>query len=94
LCLPGLTQTQRRWVQKLRAKKIQEKAREAKRDRWFNQEMPMKKSGKTWKEKRIEREEKGEDSGEDHDLQGREDPPCAEINMVLDLPKNSICRRT
>jgi hypothetical protein len=44
-------------------------------------------SGKTWKEKRIEREEKVEDSGNDRGLQGREGLPCAEINMVFELPK-------
>jgi hypothetical protein len=32
----------------------------------------MKESVKTWKEKRIEKEEKGEDSGGDSDSQGRE----------------------
>jgi hypothetical protein len=86
-CPPGLTRTQRRQVQKLRAKEIQEKAQEEERNRWFNQERPMKRSGKTWKEKRIEREEKGEGSGEDCDLQGREGLPCTEINMVFELPK-------
>jgi hypothetical protein len=45
----------------------------------------MKKSTKAWKEKRIEKEEKGEDSRNDHDLQGRRDPPCVEVNMVFEL---------
>jgi hypothetical protein len=71
----------------LRAKDFQEKAWEAERDRWFNEERPMKELTKTWTEKRIEKEEKGEDSGGDYDSQGREDPPCAEINMVFELPK-------
>jgi hypothetical protein len=51
----------------LRAKEIQEKVREDERGRWFNQERPMKESAKIWKEKRNEKEEKGEDSGDDHD---------------------------
>jgi hypothetical protein len=42
---------------------------------------------KAWKEKRIEKEEKGEDSGDDSDSQGREDPTHVEINMMLELPK-------
>jgi hypothetical protein len=73
----------------LRAKDFQEKAWEAERDRWFNEERPMKELTKTWTEKRIEKEEKGEDSGGDCDFQGREDPPCAEINMVFELPKGT-----
>jgi hypothetical protein len=64
-CPPGLTRMQRRWVQKLRAKEIQEKEQEAERDHWFNQERPMKESAKMWKVKRIEKEEKGEDSEDD-----------------------------
>jgi hypothetical protein len=71
-----------RRVQKLRAKEIQEKAWETERDRWFIHERPMKKSTNTWKEKRIEKEEKGEEY-----LQDKKDPPCAEINMVFEMPK-------
>jgi hypothetical protein len=57
-------------------------------------ERPLAQSGedhdelvKAWKEKRIEKEEKGEDSGDDSDSQGREDPTHVEINMMLELPK-------
>jgi hypothetical protein len=56
----------------LRAKEIKEKEKEVKWDHWFNQDMPMKESGKTWKEKKIEREERGKSSGSDGDSQGKE----------------------
>jgi hypothetical protein len=45
-------------VQKLRAKELEEKKGEVERDRWFNQERPMVEATKTWREKRIAREEK------------------------------------
>jgi hypothetical protein len=57
-CPPCLTKTQRRRVQKLRAKELEEKKGEVERDRWFNQERPMVEATKTWREKRIAREEK------------------------------------
>jgi hypothetical protein len=84
---PGLTCMQIRRVKKLRARELQEKAREAERDHWFNQERPMKESAKTWKEKQIEKEERGEDFRSDNEYQGKEDPPHAEINMVFELPR-------
>jgi hypothetical protein len=37
-CPPGLTRTQWTRVQKLRAREIEERRKESKRDRWFNQE--------------------------------------------------------
>jgi hypothetical protein len=49
----------------------------------------MKKSAQTWKEKRIEKEERGDDSDDDRDLHGRKDPPCTEINMVFELTMES-----
>jgi hypothetical protein len=46
----------------------------------------MKESAKSWKEKRIEKEENGDDSKNDSDSQSRGDPPRVEINMVFELP--------
>jgi hypothetical protein len=71
----------------LRAKEIQEKAQEAERDHWFNQERSIKEVGKTWKVKRIGKEERGEDSEDDSNSLGREAPPRVEINMVFELPR-------
>jgi hypothetical protein len=59
---------QRRRVHKLRAREIEEKRKEAEQDLWFNQDSPMTCSGKTWKEKRIDREENGEASEEESEL--------------------------
>jgi hypothetical protein len=47
----------------------------------------MKELIKAWKEKRIEKEEKGEDSRDDRDSQGREDSLCAETIMVFELSR-------
>jgi hypothetical protein len=66
-CPPGLTKTQRRHIQKLGAREIEERTREAERDAWFNKEHPMITSKKTWKEKRIEKEGRDNDSGSRED---------------------------
>jgi hypothetical protein len=81
-CPPGLTKTQRRRVQKLRAREIEERRREAKRDTWFNKEHPMITNKKTWKEKRIE-EGKDNDSGSEGDVAAGEPGMEVDINMVF-----------
>jgi hypothetical protein len=85
-CLPGLTKTQCRRVQKLRAQEIKEGQQEAERDRWFNQERLMAISVKSWKEKRIEKEERGSvsSSGDEHD--STSDTGIVDVNMVFQLP--------
>jgi hypothetical protein len=85
-CPSGLTHTQRRCVQKLRTKGIREKAQEAERDRWFSQERPMREPAKMWKEKRIEREGRSEESGDDEGNTGGVDTVSMEVNMVFHLP--------
>jgi hypothetical protein len=84
-CPPGLTKMQHCNVQKLRAKEIKEEKREAVRDQWFNQELPMMKPAKTWKEKWIEKEDRdGEYANESKGNEaGQMD---VEINMVFHLP--------
>jgi hypothetical protein len=57
-----LTKPQRRQIQKLRAQEIKQKQNEEEHDGWFNEARPMVPSGKTWKEKRIAREEAGSES--------------------------------
>jgi hypothetical protein len=59
-------------VQKLRAKEIEEREKEVERDRWFNQDWPMMGPGKTWKEKQIDREEKGRGLESDDDSYSEE----------------------
>jgi hypothetical protein len=59
---------------------------EEERHWWFNQEWPMVPAGKTWKQKRIEQEEKGSDSGSDAESGGDQGAGNAEINMVFHLP--------
>jgi hypothetical protein len=54
--------TQRRRLQKMRQREIEEKRREEERDRWFNQARPMLGVKKTWKEKMLAREEYDEDN--------------------------------
>jgi hypothetical protein len=82
---PGVTKMQHRRVQKLRAKEIKEGESEVARDQWFNQECPMTKLAKTWKEKWIEKEEK--DGESDNESEGNEAGQMgAEINMVFHLP--------
>ncbi|KAJ1259172.1 hypothetical protein BS78_10G133800 [Paspalum vaginatum] len=56
-CPGGLTHTQKRRVQRLRALEIREEQAEKKRDEWFNQVRPMVPARMTWKEKRIAKEE-------------------------------------
>jgi hypothetical protein len=70
----------------LRTKGIREKAQEAERDRWFSQEKPMREPAKTWKEKRIEREGRSEESGDDEGNTGGVDTVSMEVNMVFHLP--------
>jgi hypothetical protein len=70
----------------LRAREIKEQKQEAERDKWFNQERPMTVSAKTWKEKRIEKEEQSDDSGDDSASQGKGCQGNANINMVFHLP--------
>lgn len=55
-CPAGLSKTQRRRLQKIRRRELEEKRAEEERDRWFNQARPMIPQKKTWKEKRLARE--------------------------------------
>jgi hypothetical protein len=75
---------QRRRVQKLRASKLKEMKQEAERDRWFDKARPVAMPVKTWKVKRIKKDEKGSVSSEE-DLGGARLLENAEINMVFDL---------
>jgi hypothetical protein len=85
-CLTGLTKTQHQRVQKLRAREIEEKRKEEERDQWFNQECLMMATGKTWKQKWIEREEQGSGLGSDAESGDNQEAGTADINMVFHLP--------
>jgi hypothetical protein len=80
--------TQRRRVQKLRTHELEEK----RRDRWFNQEGLMVGANKTWKEKRIEKEEQGSDVGNDRGGIGEQDVTA--VNMVFQLPDEFMLLET
>jgi hypothetical protein len=64
-----------------------EKMKKEERDRWFNEDRPMVIPKKTWREKRLSREEKDDDNNsgsnkeESAEAQGDMD-----INMVFVLP--------
>jgi hypothetical protein len=73
-------------VRKLQARELEEKRREEQRDRWFNQEQPMEVTRKTWKQKRIEREEQDDGSGSDAESDKGQGAETANINMVFHLP--------
>jgi hypothetical protein len=83
-CPPGLTKTQRRRVQMLRAKEIEERKMEAESDAWFSQERPMNTPKKTWKEKQIEREDRS--GASDSEPGSNENSAKVDINMVFQLP--------
>jgi hypothetical protein len=70
-------------VQKLRAREIEEKKREAERDTWFNKERPMAVPKKSWKEKRIEREGRDSSSDSDHDAAVGEPGMEVDVDMVF-----------
>jgi hypothetical protein len=73
-------------VQKLWAQETKEKEREAERDRWFSEARPLIPSTKTWKEKRIQKEEEADDSGSENEVGGEGGVGNVEINMVFQLP--------
>jgi hypothetical protein len=56
-CPPGLSKTQRRRLQKLWKREIKQGKAETARDAWFNEARSMKLPKKTWREKRLAREE-------------------------------------
>jgi hypothetical protein len=85
-CPPVLSKTQCWWVQKLRAREIEKRRREAEHDIWFNKEHPMITSKKTWKEKRIEKEDRDSDSGCEGDAAASEPGMEVDINMVFQIP--------
>jgi hypothetical protein len=67
-------------------KEIEERKREAARDAWFSQEQPMITPKKSWKEKRIEREDSSGASDSDSELGSNENCAKVDINMVFQLP--------
>jgi hypothetical protein len=81
-----LTRTQRRRVQKLRAREIKEKRKENERDQWFNQERHVIPPKKTWKEKRIEKEERSDGSIDDEEVTSKAGIVSMDVNMVFHLP--------
>jgi hypothetical protein len=56
-CPTGLTHTQKRWVQRLRALVIQEEISEKRYDEWFSQDRPIMPLKMTWRKKLITTEE-------------------------------------
>jgi transglutaminase/protease-like cytokinesis protein 3 len=83
-CPTSLTKMQRPRVQKLWAREIAEKRRDEERDWWFNQEWPIVDTKKTWKEKCIEREEKGDSSGSGDRREDYEAVGDVEMKVHLD----------
>jgi hypothetical protein len=75
---------------------INERRREAERDAWLNQERPMTVSKKTWKEKCIEKDEKGSSLDSDVDIDSAMSYENMGISMVfhllgeLALPKSKV----
>jgi hypothetical protein len=65
---------------------IREREREVDQDAWFNQEWPMTVSRKTWKEKCIEKEEKGSDLSSDSEAAAEMESKSVDTNMVFHLP--------
>jgi hypothetical protein len=63
-CPSGITKTQRHMLLKMRQRELAEKRMEEERDVWFARARPMTKPNKTWREKRLDREEDGTDSSE------------------------------
>jgi hypothetical protein len=87
-CLAGLTKTQRRRVQKLRARELEERSREEERGKGsvVQSEWPMVATGKTLKQKRIQQQEQNDCSGSDAKSGKGEGAETADINMVFHLP--------
>lgn len=86
-CPPGLSRTQKRRVQRLRTMEMTEKMKEEERDRWFNEDRPMVIPKKTWREKRLAREEKDDNSSSGSDKEeSAEAQGDMDINMVFVLP--------
>uniref|UniRef100_A0A804RKJ7 Uncharacterized protein n=1 Tax=Zea mays TaxID=4577 RepID=A0A804RKJ7_MAIZE len=86
-CPPGLSRTQKRRVQRLRTMEMTEKMKEEERDRWFNEDRPMVIPKKTWREKRLAREEKDDDTSSGSDKEeSAEAQGDMDINMVFVLP--------
>jgi hypothetical protein len=73
-------------VQKLRAQEIKEQWHEVERGQWFNQVRPMTASVKTWKEKRIEREERGSSLSSEDGQDNAGKMGVVDVNMVFQLP--------
>jgi hypothetical protein len=73
-------------VAKMRQRELAEKRMEAERDAWFARARPMSQPKKTWREKRLSKEENGSEEfeGESHDSATDQAAPQAmEINMVF-----------
>jgi hypothetical protein len=87
-CPYGLNRTQKRRIQRLRAMEIAEKKKEEERDRWFNQARPVVSPKKTWREKRLAREEGqgGDGSGNDSEDSKNVEGMDRDVNMVFILP--------
>jgi hypothetical protein len=73
-------------VKKLRAKGRDENVREEECDRWFNHARPMTRAQKTWKEKCIKKEEKGDDSDNNNSPEDSTERMVTDVNMVFQLP--------
>lgn len=86
-CPEGPTKTQRRCLQKLCRKEIAEKMVEEERDSWFYQAHSMIVPKKTWREKRLAKEDRSNDSeGSDGSSSPGGDGQDMDINMVFELP--------
>jgi hypothetical protein len=65
---------------------MKEHEEEAESDKWFNQDRPMMESAKTWKEKHIEKEERGDGSDSDGTSMVERSQGNVKVNMVFHLP--------
>jgi hypothetical protein len=85
-CPPGLSCTQKWRVQRLRTMEITEKMKEEERYRWFNQDRQMVIPKKTWREKQLAREKKGEySSGSGSDGERSPEVPV-DVTRMFVLP--------
>jgi hypothetical protein len=68
----------------LRKGEIEREKAEKERDEWFNQARPMTTVKKTWREKRLVREECND--SEETDLSSGDDECQMDVNVVFELP--------
>jgi hypothetical protein len=94
-CPTGLTHTQKRRVQRLRASEIKEEIAKKKRGEWFSRDKSMV-STKIWTQKRIAVEENknSNDIVVDKSLEIKSDEPAAAYETMADMDFNTVAQMT